>query len=297
MKPQEWRDRGRSFSFGGHSIFYRDEGTGPVLLCLHGFPTASWDWHRIWAGLTGRFRVVAPDMLGFGFSDKPRGHVYSIHEQATLHEELLASLAIESAHLLAHDYGDTVAQELLARFAERRSQNATGLDIRSCCFLNGGLFPELHRPLPIQSLLRSPFGFLVARLASERTFRKSFAKVFGPTTQPSAAELDEIYELVAHQDGLRIAHRLIRYIDDRRAHRNRWVGVLEDPPVPLRLVNGPEDPVSGRHAAEHYRRVVPNADVVLLEAIGHYPQLEAPQETLRSFEQFHDRPPQGQHPQ
>ena len=56
--------------------------------------------------------------------------------------------------------------------------------------------------------------------------------------------------------------------------------------MPLRFVNGPEDPVSGRHMAERYRELVPNPDVVLLDGIGHYPQLEAPEHVLEAFLAF-----------
>src|ERR1700733_757044 len=113
---ESWKHEGRTFRYGPHAIFYRDSGgSGPVLLAIHGFPSASWDYHPMWAGLTARFRVIAADMLGFGWSEKPRRHAYSILDQATLHERLLFDLGIERVHLLAHDYGDTVAQELLAR--------------------------------------------------------------------------------------------------------------------------------------------------------------------------------------
>ncbi|MEO6518041.1 MAG: alpha/beta fold hydrolase, partial [Pseudoxanthomonas sp.] len=86
---QQWRAAGRYFQHQGHRIFYRDEGQGPVLLCLHGYPTASWDWHRVWPSLVGRYRLIAPDLLGFGFSDKPRDHAYSIADQASRVEGLL----------------------------------------------------------------------------------------------------------------------------------------------------------------------------------------------------------------
>ena len=117
MRPDEWRNRGRSFVYRGHRVFYRRTGHGESLVLIHGFPTASWDWHKLWHELGQRFDVVAPDMLGFGFSDKPRDYDYSLVDQATLHETLLAELGISSVHILAHDYGDSVAQELLARHA------------------------------------------------------------------------------------------------------------------------------------------------------------------------------------
>lgn len=289
MSPDAWRALGARFHFQGHGIFYREAGEGPAVVCVHGFPTASWDWHRIWDRLAGRFRVITPDMLGFGFSDKPRDHAYSIHEQASLHEALLSHLGVARVHVLAHDYGDSVAQELLARSEDRRRSGAPGLLVESAVFLNGGLFPEQHRPILVQKLLRSPAGGLIARFARFGTFRRSFPKVFGPGTKPSEAELRDCFALMAWNDGVRITHRLMHYIGDRNAHRDRWVGALVGATVPIRLVNGPEDPVSGRHAAERWRELVPDPDVVLLEGIGHYPQLEDPDGTWAAFAAFHDR--------
>lgn len=286
MQLDEWRRGGSRFDYRGEPIFYRDEGSGPVLLCIHGFPTASWDWHKLWPELTARFRVVAPDMIGFGFSAKPRDYPYSLRDQATLHEELLAARGIGEVHILAHDYGDSVAQELLARHEERRAGAGGAPVIRSVCFLNGGLFPEQHRARLVQKLLDSPLGPMLAWLTSERTFRRSFAPIFGPHTQPSDQELASAWALVALNDGHRIAHRLIGYIAERREQRERWVGALQHTDVPLRFINGPEDPVSGGHMAARYRELVPNPDVVLLDGIGHYPQMEAPERVLKAYVEF-----------
>lgn len=309
MDLQQWRAEGRRYRHRGHEIFYRDAGdarSDSALLLIHGFPTASWDWHRVWDALAARFaRVIAPDMIGFGFSAKPRDYDYSIFDQAELHEGLLRELGIARCHILAHDYGDTVAQELLARHAIRHEQlylspftgvgwtagaddaprqpAPQGLSIGSCAFLNGGLFPETHRARPIQKLLLTPLGPLLSRLMSERTFRRSFAAVFGPRTQPTAQELADFWRLMAHDEGQRLAHKLIRYIPERRANRERWVGVLLKTKVPLRVINGPEDPVSGAHMVARYRDLIPNPDVVSLPDIGHYPQVEDPQGVLRAY--------------
>lgn len=283
-----WHRAGRTFVHDGRNIFYRTDGSGPALLCIHGFPTASWDWHAIWPALTARFRVIAADMLGFGFSAKPTQPVYSIAGQASLQEALLASLGVERCHVLAHDYGDTVAQELLARHDERRRTGTAGLTIDSLCLLNGGLFPEVHRARLSQKLLASPVGGLFARLTSERAFNRSFAAIFGPRTKPAPAELHDFWRLLSHDGGHRLGHRLIHYMAERRQHRSRWVDALCNTTVPLRLINGPEDPVSGRHLAEHYRANVPHPDVVLLDGIGHYPQVEDPAGVLRAFFDFID---------
>jgi pimeloyl-ACP methyl ester carboxylesterase len=289
MTLDEWRQAGRRSVHRGHPIFYRDEGAGDALLCIHGFPTASWDWHALWPELSRRFRVIAPDLIGFGFSAKPLRYAYSILDQADLVEALLRELDVERVHVLAHDYGDSVAQELIARFEERRASVAPRPALRSVCFLNGGLFPEVHRARRVQKLLLTPLGPWLARLTNERSFSRSFAAVFGPGTRPGRDALRDFWSLVRHAEGTRIAHRLIRYIPERVALRERWVGALENTRLPLRLIDGPEDPVSGAHMAERYREKVPHADVVLLDGIGHYPQVEAPEAVLRAFLEFVDR--------
>jgi pimeloyl-ACP methyl ester carboxylesterase len=285
----EWRAAGNTFTYRGQPIFFRDEGTGDDLVCIHGFPTASWDWERIWPALVRRFRVLAADMIGFGFSAKPRDYDYSILDQATLTEAFLDARGAGAVHVLAHDYGDTVAQELLARHDERVAAGKPTRTIRSICFLNGGLFPETHRARLVQKLLIGPLGPLVARLANERNFGQGFSAIFGPRTRPSAAELHDFWTLMSGNGGTRIAHKLIRYMEERRRYRERWVGALQRTRVPLRVIDGPEDPVSGRHMTVRYRELVPNPDVVLLEGIGHYPQVEAPELVLRHYLEFVDR--------
>ena len=286
MRLDDWKTAGKTFDHAGYPIFYRDEGKGPALVCIHGFPTASWDWHLLWPELTQRFRVIAPDMIGFGFSAKPRKYRYSIHDQAMIHENLLHELGIDFIHILAHDYGDTVAQELLARHHERRQFSTTGIKIESVCFLNGGLFPEAHRARFIQKALRSPLGALLTRMTSARRFHRSLAAVFGKNTQPSAETLAEAWHLVTHNDGTRITPQLLRYLKERRAYRARWVGALQHTSVPRRFINGTADPVSGAPMAERYRELVPNPDVVLLDGIGHYPQIEDPAGMLRAYFEF-----------
>src|SRR5690606_37959058 len=176
----DWRAQGQTFQFRGHAIRYWSACSGEQLLLIHGFPTASWDWHYLWQPLAKRYRVIACDMLGFGDSAKPRRHDYSLLEQADLQQALLAYLGVDQPlHVLAHDYGDSVAQELLARHYESR------ISLASCVFLNGGLFPETHRPVLMQKLLLSPLGWMIGRAFSRDGLVKSFRQIFGPQTRPS----------------------------------------------------------------------------------------------------------------
>ena len=285
MRPDDWHQRGTHRTLIGRSIFVIDEGAmdQDTIVLIHGFPTASWDWHRIWPALQQQYRVVALDMLGFGFSDKPAQHSYSIHEQADFIEALVRELGLTRFHVLAHDYGDTVAQELLAR---QNAGNGAG-EWLSVCFLNGGLFPETHRALLTQKLLLSPLGPLVNKFSNKRAFDRAMSKVFGPETKPDAQELADYWSLVMHNNGKHIFHNLITYMRDRRQHRERWAAAIRDAKIPVALINGSADPVSGKHMVARFRELeLPLAYLAELPQIGHYPQMEAADQVALHYLEF-----------
>jgi pimeloyl-ACP methyl ester carboxylesterase len=281
----EWHERGHVSNLLGRKIFGVDSGDldKPTILLIHGFPTSSWDWTPIWGPLEASYRLIALDLLGFGFSDKPNPHEYSIMEQADLCEAFIADRKVDHLHVLAHDYGDTVAQELLARQNEGKGVGRW----LSVCFLNGGLFPETHKARLIQKLLLSPMGPFVNKLSTRSTFDRSLSAVFGPLTKPSDEQLDAFWTLVNYNDGRHVFHSLITYMTDRKRHRERWLGALRNSIVPIGLINGSVDPVSGVHMIERYREVVsPDHFIVELPTIGHYPQVEAPDQVVEAYLRF-----------
>jgi pimeloyl-ACP methyl ester carboxylesterase len=285
QRLRDWVSAGEKRRLAGYQVFVRTSVTPgrPPLLLIHGYPTASYDWVRVWSRLAERHSLYALDMLGFGLSDKPRDSAYPITLQADLCMALLDDCGVTNAHVLAHDYGDTVAQELLARQREGR------LQLASMVFLNGGLFPETHRARTIQKLLANPIlGPLLARGMSYEKFESTMLSISG-REPPTREELSDLWTLVEHDGGRRALARLINYMEQRRRHRARWVGALVESSVPRRLICGAVDPVSGRHLAERYRELVPDPDVVVLEDVGHYPQLEADDRVVDEYEAFRRR--------
>jgi pimeloyl-ACP methyl ester carboxylesterase len=283
---EKWIANGRYFEHLGHRIFYRRHGSGDALVCLHGFPSSSFDQHKIWPELSRRFEVISFDMIGYGFSDKPTDLGYTTFDQADLFEALLSNLGVERVHILSHDYGNTITLELLARASE------SGLDfeIESICFLNGALFPETHRPILAQKILISPIGAVFGRLIPDRVFKKNLASVFGPNTKPTEAELEDFLALFKHNNGKRIAHKLIRYMSERAKYRERWLRSLNEMTQPFRFINGLADPVSGEHLVRRFREVVSGpTDIIELPGIGHFPHFEAPEIVAEKFLEFHDR--------
>ena len=284
MNLAEWQTSGHYFDHNGLPIFYHlTRPADEVLLCLHGFPTSSFDYHKIWSALAERYALLAFDMIGYGFSAKPRDWGYTTFDQVDVLEALLKHLKIGRVHIFAHDYGNTITQELLARQDEGRLNFSIG----SICFLNGALFPETHRPILAQKLLISSVGALFGRFIPDAQFKKSLASIFGDNTKPTPAELEDFITLFKFNDGKRIAHRLIRYMTERARYRERWVTPLQQMKQPFRFINGLADPVSGAHLVARFRELVPDqTDIIELPGIGHFPHLEIPQRVIDEYLEF-----------
>lgn len=285
MTIQEWKTGGSFFDYKENRIFYRTETNAkPTLLCLHGFPTSSYDYHKIWNELSERFSLVAFDMIGYGFSDKPKDFDYTTFAQVDILQSLIEHLKIEKLHILAHDYGNTITQELLARDKENR----LNFKIETIVFMNGALFPETHKPILAQKILISPIGAIFGRFIPASKFRQSLASIFGKNTQPTRSELDDFMKLFEYNGGRKISHKLIQYMTEREKYRSRWVGALENLQQPFRFINGLEDKVSGRHLVKRFREVFPEqTDIIELEGIGHFPHFEVPEILLKHFLEFH----------
>lgn len=273
-RVRAWQERGQSEEFRGYGIHsFRQAGEGPLLLLLHGFPSSSYDW-RLLLDRDLPPNRLAFDFLGFGLSDKPRGHDYSLFWQADLTEELVRRHGEgRPVLILAHDMGTSVANELMARDLEGKLE----MEIAGIVLFNGSMVLEVASPTPAQRALRSPLGPLVARLSSERFFRHQFGSVFSAAHPLSDEEAADQWSLVCHNGGRTLGHRLVSYMDQREKHAARWHGAISEWPGALSLAWGMRDPVATTAVLAALRELRPGVAVSELSELAHYPQLEDPQ--------------------
>ncbi|KAG3277670.1 MEST-like [Ictidomys tridecemlineatus] len=267
-----WKTSGKFFTYKGLRIFYQDSvggvGSPEIVVLLHGFPTSSYDWYKIWEGLTPRFhRVIALDFLGFGFSDKPRPHHYSKFELASIMEALLRHLGLQNRriNLLSHEYGDIVAQELLYRHKQNRCVRLT---IKSLCLSNG------------DGGVLSP---ILTRLMNFFVFSRGLTPVFGPYgLHPPRVSW------IRNNDGNLVIDSLLQYINQWKKFRRRWVGALASVTIPIHFIYGPLDPINPYpEFLELYRKTLWRSTVSILDDhISHYPQLEDPMGFLNAYMGF-----------
>ena len=278
-----WRSRGRHRTLGGRRIFTVDvppsgAAAAPPLLVLHGFPTSSFDFHRVVDGLAGRRRVILFDYLGFGLSAKP-DRPYRLVDQADLAVALVAELAIDRLGLLTHDIGDTVGGELLARNLE----GGWDVEITDRVVTNGTVFMDLVHLSDGQRLLEAlPDERLPPGALDREGVVGGLVATFGPSSTVTADELDAAWTLISAEDGERLLPRLARYIEERRRFETRFTPPIVGHPSPLAVVWGTADPIAVPAMADRLAAARPDARVVRLDGVGHYPMVEAPDRFLEA---------------
>ena len=279
---EAWARRGGRLALAGRDVFVVDVGpsgpeTAEPLLVVHGFPTSSFDFHRVVDGLADRRRVVLLDLVGFGLSAKP-DLAYTVDLQADVVVALTAHLGLDRLSLLTHDFGDTVGGELLARQGEGRWD----VEVVRRVLTNGSIYiamaqlsagQELLLALPDQQLAE-------ASAFTATTLGAALRETFSPASSVPDEEVLGACELITRLGGDRLLARTIRYIEERRRHEDRYTGAIESHPSPLSVVWGADDPIAVLPMTDRLAGSRPGTPVTVLDGVGHFPMVEAPERFL-----------------
>lgn len=277
-----WRQQARLIDSDGLAVATYDLGPpdARTLTFLHGYPSSSLDIAAVANRLGDDWRVVALDFPGFGASAKPADHTYTVHAATDAVERLWAATGLTSTVVVAHDYGVSIGQELLAR----RAEGGLDIDIPAVVWMNGGLYPELHRPTTGQQLLLDDdTGAEVAASLTEDLFVSGVAVTWGERRPMDPGEIHEIWASMDDDGGVALMHDLLHYIADRRNHAQRWRTALDAGDPPMTFVWGDLDPVSGAHMIEGVEQRVRDARIIRLSDVGHWPLLEAPDDVAEAI--------------
>jgi pimeloyl-ACP methyl ester carboxylesterase len=280
MRRDEWLRAGHTTTLNRERIWFRVDGHGPTLLFGHGYPTSSHDWAAIITRLRARYRCVSFDFLGFGASSKPRTqYTYALQHQVL--ERVAAVAQVSRALLVVHDYAVTIGQDFLAEARVPR------FSLDGVVFLNGAIDPAQHRARPIQRFLASRIGKVVGPLLVRR--RAVMRALDEVVVRCDRLCRDDIWASITDDNGVRTLPHLLHYIAERRLRRDELVASLGKARVPIGFAWGMDDPVSGRHVLDAVRTLVPSAPVRELAGVGHYPQLEAPDEVAAFIDEMASR--------
>lgn len=248
----------------GHLISYLDQGEGPVIVMLHGNPTWSYYYRNLVRHLQGHFRLIVPDHLGCGFSDKPRDYPYLLADHIDNLDQLLTHLGITEHGLVIHDWGGAIGMGYAVQYPGR---------IKGIMVMNTAAFISERIPFRIR-VCRWPFiGALLVRGLN------AFARgaIFMAVKKKMAPDIARGYLAPYDNWSNRVAvHGFIR--DIPLAEGDKSWDVLKDidkkisvfANTPMLIAWGGGDFCFNDHFFEEWRLRFPRADCHYLADAGHY---------------------------
>jgi len=256
----------------GDRVAYRDEGSGEVLLLVHGMGGSSASWSGVIPLLAAKYRVIAPDLLGHGESDKPRGD-YSVGAFAVLLRDLLDALGVRRVTVVGHSLGGGIAMQ----FAHQHRQYCKRMVLIS----SGGFGGDVGRLLrllslpgsePVLPLIASPHANLAgnalrALMGSSDRFK----------ARPSLSNRDN------RQAFLRTLRSVVDFRGQAVSALNRLClhGVL-----PALIISGDQDRVIPVEHARAAHQTLPNSRLHIMSGVHHHPPTERPEAVARLIDDF-----------
>lgn len=267
-------------------ISYEDEGKGEPVLLLHGIPTASFIWRHQIEALAPHFRVVAPDLPGWGSSAKPADFDYTISSYAEFVSAFLTELGLERVILVVHDLGGAIGLAFLGRYPERVSK-LVALDtfayVRALQRLPWLLYRYVY-PLPV-------LGDRCHRVVWDLAVRRTNAFV-------SLALHDKRLVTPALVERYRELNRDTRLTDKRILLANDIDGITgpvewnaRNVRVPALILWAENDALFPLSSARRLQRTIPGSILQTIPNCGHFLQEERPDEVNRQILAFLTSPP------
>lgn len=263
-------------------IFYRlRRGTSnKCIVFLHGYPTSSLDYKAVIETIPDTFNVLAHDHLGFGQSSKPSSSKYLISEQADIALALYKELGLFDIHIVAHDYGTSVATEIVAR----NNKNEIDISISSVTLCNGSMLIDMAQLRFIQKLLKNKWiGNWVAQLSTEKTFHRNMKNIWFENSAYNKEEMSLHWDLLISKGGRKVLSQITSYIDQRSYFYDRWIGGLSKSKLPFHILWAANDPVAVVAMAYQLNEIIDEASLTIIDSCGHYPMLEKAQEWTDSM--------------
>lgn len=273
---ETWRQQGEFSDFEGNQIFVRASGKAEIdgegVLIVHGFPGSSWDWSGVIESVEKQTRVVAPDMLGYGQSDKPIDGNYSIFRSADMFEAIAARHGIRDCTLVIHDLGQTVGAELMMR----QEEGKLSFRIRHAIVFNGSTFVDMVQLNELQKQLLAmpdePFSEDLPRESFYSGLRGTFSKQHPASDETLDIMIAQIYE----KHGSRLMPRLIRYLNERQQNLQRWTDGLTKFTSPETVIWGTEDKIAVEAMADRMKELRSAIDLHKWPDVAHWPPIEVP---------------------
>lgn len=268
----------RTISLHGDRVAYLDEGAGEVLLLIHGMGGNSNNWQAMIPALSKKFRVVAPDLLGHGQTDKPRGD-YSLGAFAVWLRDFLDALGIPRVTIVGHSLGGGIAMQ----FAHQHHDYCERLILVS----SGGLGGEVN---PALRLFSVPGSGVLLQLASSKPVLKARKALSAlKSTDEDLSHHWEAHAALSNPENRQAFLRTLRAVVDRRGQAVCALNRLHfNATKPVMVISGDQDPVIPIAHAYAAHQAMPHSRLHIIPGVAHHPHTAQPDTVASLIHDFID---------
>lgn len=280
MTIYEWSAKHKPIYLLNQRVSFIDTSVGEnVILVIHGFGTSSYDYHKVIDELKLTYRMVIPDLVGFGLSSKPINYYFSIIEQAQILLKLLESLNIKEVSVIAQGFGASVLCELMNSL---KSSHFTNLKLHKIWLLNFSLSVELSPNIESQELIVKYINSTFLKISSSfEMFKKYIRKSFYNGQNISDEELNTSWELLKYDNGLKTLQFIDYWIIEIQQSSNRWLEAIKNSPSTKYVIWGIDDSSGDTKTLESIQSFLNTENSYLIEKCGYLPMLENPEAFIK----------------
>jgi pimeloyl-ACP methyl ester carboxylesterase len=276
---KDWIDQGNFIKVNGDKIFVVSKGKaktkGHGILIVHGFPGSSWDWSAVVPQLAKRTKVVIPDMVGFGQSDKPQKGTfedhYSLFKQADRYEAVAKKEGLKEVMLVIHDMGQSVGSELM----KRQQEGTLPFHIKHAIVFNGSTLINLVELAPMQKKAMDASDDLGPDMTKD-VVMKDLNDSFGKAHPAGERVLSIMADQILANEGDRVFNRQIRYMMQREKYLQRWQAGIINFNGPVSMFWGEQDPISVVAMADAWKDMQPKIELHKWPDVAHWPMIDVP---------------------
>ncbi len=252
-------------------MHYLESGKGEPMLLIHTAGQSLYTFRGLFYKLAMRYRVIALDLVGHGYSDRPDFFEYGIGDHAESIAGFMDAMGIESAHILGFSMGAGFALEFAKRHPDRVG--------RVIAISPGGITGSM--PLSVRMIESSLFGGFASRLYKMRTVEKMLNECVFDHTVVGPHDVKEYFRPASDPDGRAAIRMTVSGFDEEELSES-----LHEIDAPVMIIWGADDKWHPMEASNLYRSAIPNATVTIVRNAGHLVHEEKPDriyELVRSF--------------
>ena len=277
----------RFLAVDGGQMHYIDEGKGEPVVFVHGTPSWSYEWRGLVSALRADHRCIAMDHIGFGLSEKPAAWGYKPEDHARNLDALLTRLDLRDITLVVHDFGGPIGLSYALAHPER---------VKRVVVINSWMWSlsDNSQAQKADKLLRGPLGPLLYKDRNLSPRRLMPWALKGELSEAEAAAALGPFPTPESREGL--YQMGLGLVGSSAWYDGLWGQRDKLSATPMLVVWGEADPTFSVNEMARWRAAFPAATVVPLPEVGHWPQITAPEATLRALQAFLAPPPPPEAP-